>query len=119
MANCVQCDKNEKLDSFDKCVECIKYILSKPVVVIDNVMAYINSYRHGSTSDEIQGCKIRISHMPHHAPRALWATKISAQDAREGAHIMTQGRIQNFVLERARYIKIGKLNYLCQLITTK
>ena len=66
-----------------------------------------------------QGCKIRISHMPHYAPRALWATKISAQDAREGAHIMTQGRIQNFVLERARYIKIGKLNYLCQLITTK
>ena len=66
-----------------------------------------------------QGFKIRISHMPHHAPRALWATKISAQDAREGAHIMTQGRIQNFVVERARYIKIGKLNYLCQLITTK
>ena len=66
-----------------------------------------------------QGYKIRISHMPHYAPRALWATKISAQDAREGAHIMTQGRIQNFVLERARYIKIGKLNYLCQLITTK
>ena len=57
--------------------------------------------------------------MPHHAPRALWATKISAQDAPEGAHIMTQGRIQNFVLEGAREIKIGKLIYLCQLIAIK
>ena len=49
MAKCNRCEKNEKLDQFDKCVECIKYILSKPDSVISNVLAYVNSHRHGGS----------------------------------------------------------------------
>ena len=47
MTKCVNCVTNNKLHPFDKCIECIKYVLEKPQVLISNVLAYVNSYRSG------------------------------------------------------------------------
>ena len=54
MAKCDRCEKNDKLDSFERCVECIKHAMSKPDIVISNVLAYVNSHRHGGSRLKIK-----------------------------------------------------------------
>ena len=54
MAMCIRCDKNEKCEPFSKCIECINYGLTKAELIVSNVLAYINSYRH-------EGSELKIS----------------------------------------------------------
>ena len=54
MSKCVKCVTNNKLHPFDKCTECIKYVLEKPQVIISNVLAYVNSYRSGHSRLKVQ-----------------------------------------------------------------
>ena len=54
MSKCVKCETANKLNSFDQCLECIKYVLEKPEVVISNVLAYVNSYRSGHSRLKVQ-----------------------------------------------------------------
>ena len=54
MSKCVKCEAENKLHPFDKCIECIKYILGKPQVLISNVLAYVNSFRSGHSRLKVQ-----------------------------------------------------------------
>ena len=49
MGKCDRCDKNESHEPFNRCVECIKYGLRKQDIIVSNVLAYVNSYRHGGS----------------------------------------------------------------------
>ena len=54
MSKCVKCEAENKLHPFDKCIECIKYILGKRQVLISNVLAYVNSFRSGHSRLKVQ-----------------------------------------------------------------
>lgn len=54
MAKCDKCETNEKHEPFNRCVDCIKYVMSKPDVIVNNTLAYINSYRHDGSTLKIQ-----------------------------------------------------------------
>ena len=54
MAKCEKCKKHEKHEPFNRCIECIKHVLEKPAVIVSNVLAYANSYRHEGTKLRIQ-----------------------------------------------------------------
>ena len=53
MAKCDRCEQNEIHEPFVKCVECIRYVLGKPVTVVSSVLAYMNTYRHGGSKVKI------------------------------------------------------------------
>ena len=59
MSKCNKCALNEICESFDKCKECIQHALDKPDVIINNVLAYVNSYRGASSRLKIHNVCIK------------------------------------------------------------
>ena len=54
MAKCIRCENDNILSPFDRCTGCIQAILEKPEVIINNVLAYVDSYRDGHPDLKIQ-----------------------------------------------------------------
>ena len=62
MAKCERCDKNEKLESFNRCAQCIRYGMSKADIIVSNILAYVNIHRHGGSRLKIhEACMKRFS----------------------------------------------------------
>ena len=50
MGKCAKCDINDTFDHFDRCKECITNALGKSDIIINNLLAYVNTYRKRSTT---------------------------------------------------------------------
>ena len=53
MTKCRKCEVNDTLVSFEKCTQCIQKALDKPDVILNDVLAYVNSYRGSSEKSNL------------------------------------------------------------------
>ena len=60
MGKCAKCEINDTFDSFDRCKECITNALGKSDIIINNLLAYVNSYRKRSTKVKLLNACIKF-----------------------------------------------------------
>ena len=60
MAKCAKCETNDTFDTFDICKDCVKNALDKPDIIINNLLAYVNTYRKRSTNVKLFNACIKF-----------------------------------------------------------